>query len=41
MVVSDIIGMNGVIHFINKILIPSGLVGRNISSEVSRVSLKQ
>uniref|UniRef100_A0A663EVS1 Stabilin 1 n=1 Tax=Aquila chrysaetos chrysaetos TaxID=223781 RepID=A0A663EVS1_AQUCH len=28
-VVSDIIGVNGVIHFINKILIPSDLVDRN------------
>ncbi|KAF2986533.1 hypothetical protein EK904_010304 [Melospiza melodia maxima] len=28
---SDIVGVNGVIHFINKILIPSDLVGHNIS----------
>lgn len=40
-VMSDIIGVNGVIHFINKILIPSDLVDRNISSKISRVSLKQ
>lgn len=39
-VVSDIIGMNGVIYFINKILIPSDLVDRNISSKISGVSLK-
>lgn len=41
MVVSDIIGVNGVIHFINKILIPSDLVGRNVSLKISRVRLKQ
>lgn len=40
-VVSDIVGMNGVLHFINKILIPSDLVDRNISSKTSRVRLKQ
>lgn len=40
-VVSDIIGVNGVIHFINKILIPSDLVDRNISSKISQVSLKR
>lgn len=41
LVVSDIIGVNGVIHFINKILIPSDLVDRNISSKISQVRLKQ
>jgi len=39
-VMSDIVGVNGVIHFINKILIPSDLVSRNISSQISQVSLK-
>ncbi|XP_075015285.1 stabilin-1 isoform X2 [Calonectris borealis] len=40
-VVSDIIGMNGVIHFINKILIPSDLVGRNISSKISQQNVME
>uniref|UniRef100_A0A8C0FC42 Stabilin 1 n=1 Tax=Bubo bubo TaxID=30461 RepID=A0A8C0FC42_BUBBB len=40
-VVSDIIGMNGVIHFINQILIPSDLVGSNISSEISRQNITE
>ncbi|XP_053809782.1 stabilin-1 [Vidua chalybeata] len=30
-VMSDIVGVNGVIHFIDRILIPSDLVGHNIS----------
>uniref|UniRef100_A0A8B9PAF4 Stabilin 1 n=1 Tax=Apteryx owenii TaxID=8824 RepID=A0A8B9PAF4_APTOW len=38
-VVGDIIGMNGVIHFINKILIPSDLVDHNISSKISQVNV--
>ncbi|XP_010189258.1 PREDICTED: stabilin-1-like, partial [Mesitornis unicolor] len=40
-VVSDIIGVNGVIHFINKILIPSDLVDRNISSEMSQQNITE
>ena len=40
-VTSDIVGVNGVIHFINKILIPSDLMDRNISSKISQVRLKQ
>uniref|UniRef100_A0A663MEX9 Stabilin 1 n=1 Tax=Athene cunicularia TaxID=194338 RepID=A0A663MEX9_ATHCN len=40
-VLSDIIGMNGVIHFINQILIPSDLVGRNVSSEISRQNVTE
>lgn len=39
-VTSDIVSVNGVIHFINKILIPSDLVSRNISSPISQVSPK-
>lgn len=39
-VTSDIVGVNGVIHFIDKILIPSDLVGHNISSKVSQVRLE-
>lgn len=40
-VTSDIVGVNGVIHFINKILIPSDLVDRNISLKISQASLKE
>uniref|UniRef100_A0A8C0ATL5 Stabilin 1 n=1 Tax=Buteo japonicus TaxID=224669 RepID=A0A8C0ATL5_9AVES len=40
-VVSDIIGMNGVIHFIDKILIPSDLVDRNVSLKISRQNITQ
>uniref|UniRef100_A0A663EV22 Stabilin 1 n=1 Tax=Aquila chrysaetos chrysaetos TaxID=223781 RepID=A0A663EV22_AQUCH len=40
-VVSDIIGVNGVIHFINKILIPSDLVDRNVSLKISRQNITQ
>lgn len=40
-VMGDIVGMNGVIHFINKILIPSDLVDRNISLKISQASLKE
>lgn len=40
MVTSDIVGVNGVIHFINKILIPSDLVDRNISSKLLQVRLE-
>uniref|UniRef100_A0A8C5T9B3 Stabilin 1 n=1 Tax=Malurus cyaneus samueli TaxID=2593467 RepID=A0A8C5T9B3_9PASS len=36
-VTSDIIGVNGVIHFINRILIPSDLVGHNGESLVRAV----
>lgn len=36
---SDIVGVNGVIHFINKILIPSDLLGQNIS-KLSQVRLE-
>ncbi|OWK63486.1 Stabilin-1, partial [Lonchura striata] len=35
-VTSDIVGVNGVIHFIDRILIPSDLVGHNISSKLSQ-----
>uniref|UniRef100_A0A8B9S3J3 Stabilin 1 n=1 Tax=Apteryx owenii TaxID=8824 RepID=A0A8B9S3J3_APTOW len=40
-VVGDIIGMNGVIHFINKILIPSDLVDHNISSKISQQNITE
>lgn len=40
-VTGDIVGVNGVIHFINKILIPSDLVDRNISLKISQASLKE
>ncbi|POI31311.1 hypothetical protein CIB84_004938, partial [Bambusicola thoracicus] len=40
-VMSDIIGVNGVIHFINKILIPSDLVSRNISSQTSQLNITE
>ncbi|XP_053932500.1 stabilin-1 isoform X1 [Cuculus canorus] len=39
-VVSDIIGVNGVIHFINEILIPSDLGDRNIS-QISRQNITE
>ncbi|XP_052535240.1 stabilin-1 [Tympanuchus pallidicinctus] len=40
-VTSDIVGVNGVIHFINKILIPSDLVSRNISSQLSQLNITE
>ncbi|PKU35306.1 stabilihypothetical protein [Limosa lapponica baueri] len=40
-VVSDIIGVNGIIHFINKILIPSDLVDRNVSSKISQQNITE
>ncbi|OXB60701.1 hypothetical protein ASZ78_011541 [Callipepla squamata] len=40
-VMSDIVGVNGVIHFINKILIPSDLVSRNISSQISQLNITE
>ncbi|KAM6256750.1 stabilin-1 [Porphyrio hochstetteri] len=40
-VMSDIIGVNGVIHFINKILIPSDLVNHNLSSKISQQNITE
>uniref|UniRef100_A0A8C3BMN8 Stabilin 1 n=1 Tax=Cairina moschata TaxID=8855 RepID=A0A8C3BMN8_CAIMO len=40
-VTSDIVGVNGVIHFINKILIPSDLVDRNISLKISQQNITE
>uniref|UniRef100_A0A8C3Q0S8 Stabilin 1 n=1 Tax=Chrysolophus pictus TaxID=9089 RepID=A0A8C3Q0S8_CHRPC len=40
-IMSDIVGVNGVIHFINKILIPSDLVSRNISSQISQLNITE
>ncbi|XP_010146410.1 PREDICTED: stabilin-1, partial [Eurypyga helias] len=40
-VVSDIIGVNGVIHIIDKILVPSDLVDRNVSSKISQQSITE
>ncbi|OXB72361.1 UNVERIFIED_CONTAM: hypothetical protein H355_005430 [Colinus virginianus] len=40
-VMSDIVGVNGVIHFINKILIPSDLVSPNISSQISQLNITE
>uniref|UniRef100_A0A8B9CVC7 Stabilin 1 n=1 Tax=Anser brachyrhynchus TaxID=132585 RepID=A0A8B9CVC7_9AVES len=40
-VMGDIVGVNGVIHFINKILIPSDLVDRNISLKISQQNITE
>uniref|UniRef100_A0A8B9VLL6 Stabilin 1 n=1 Tax=Anas zonorhyncha TaxID=75864 RepID=A0A8B9VLL6_9AVES len=40
-VTGDIVGVNGVIHFINKILIPSDLVDRNISLKISQQNITE
>ncbi|NXU52032.1 STAB1 protein, partial [Turnix velox] len=40
-IVSDVIGVNGVIHFINKILIPSDLVDKNITSKISQQNITE